>query len=116
MTWLAQRSIFRDGTDLVYVRKIGDEIDVAQPVNFEFKRLKQYEAIAEPTLVIHGNGGQELMQALWDAGLRPNNGAGSGAEAVALRKHIDFAESMANGLLARFVPQTTGHVGDEHGE
>jgi hypothetical protein len=101
MGWLAQRSIYRDSTDLVFVRKVGDELEVAQPHNFVMKRQGQYETIGEPTLTLYGNEGQELMQALWDAGLRPNDGAGSGAQAQALTNHIAFAERIADGLLAR---------------
>jgi hypothetical protein len=36
---------------------------------------------------------------MWDAGMRPNDGAGSGAEAGALKAHIKFAERIADGLL-----------------
>lgn len=106
MAWLAQRSIYRDGTDLVYAQKWGDKISVAQPVgSFTMKEQGQHEAIAEPTLTLPGCSGQELLQALWDAGLRPSDGAGSGAEVKALRDHIKLAERMADGLLARLPPR-----------
>lgn len=109
--WLVQKSIYRDGTDLVFAQKYGDKIAVAKNVNFVMVEQEAYAAIAEPTLILHGNGGQELMQAMWDAGFRPNDGAGSGAEAQSLKKHIEFAERMADGLLARF----TNDGGVEHG-
>lgn len=97
--WLAQRTIYRDSTDLVFVTEIGNELHVAQRVNFTMVVQPRHHAIEGPTLELYGDSGQSLMQALWDAGLRPNNGAGSGAEAVALKKHIEFAEDMARGLL-----------------
>ena len=100
-SWLAQRSIYRGSTDLVLVEKLGDKIAVAQPVNFTMVEQSQQSVIAEPTLILYDTQGQELMQALWDAGLRPNDGARSGAQAQALLKHIAFAERIADGLLLR---------------
>ena len=55
--------------------------------------------MVEPTLVFKFEEAQQLMQELWDAGFRPNNGAGSTAEATALQKHIQFAEFVATTLL-----------------
>ena len=101
MTWLAQKSIYRDSVDLVLVEKWGNENRVAEPVNFTMKVMPDRHSTEAPTLSLPGNQGQELMQALWDAGLRPNDGAGSGAQAQALIKHIAFAERIADGLLAR---------------
>jgi len=104
MSWHAQRSIYRDSTDLVYVERYSDKIAVAQPITLTMIEQERFSVIAEPTLVLRGNQGQELMQALWDCGLRPNDGAGSGAQAQALQKHIAFAERIADGLLARMKP------------
>lgn len=101
MTWKAQVTIYNDSTDLVMFERWGEQIAVAQPVEFTMKEQRAHDAIAAPTLRLHGNAGQELLQALWDAGLRPSDGAGSGAEAKALRDHIKLAERMADGLLAR---------------
>lgn len=102
--WLAQRSIYRDSTDLVLVEKWGDMNHVAQPITFTMKEVPRHTAIGEPTLSLPGEQGQQLMQALWDSGLRPNDGAGSGAQVQALTKHIAFAERIADGLLTRIKP------------
>lgn len=109
MTWRAQIMIYRDGVDLVLFERWGENIAVAQPVSFTMKQQKVHEAIAEPTMHLPGNSGQELFQALWDAGLRPADGYGSGAEAKSLRDHIKFAERMADGLLARLPEQRSGN-------
>ena len=97
--WLAQRSIYRDGTDLVFVNQWGDKMAVAKPVEFTMVEQSAHSLIMEPTLVLRGDSGQSLFQALWDAGFRPNDGAGSGAEAQALKAHIVFAEHVARALL-----------------
>lgn len=98
--WLAQSTIYRNGIDLVLVLDPwGDGMAVAQPVDFVMKTQNRHDLIAEPTLSLSPDSAQTLLQALWDAGLRPNNGAGSGAEVTALKAHIQFAERMADGLL-----------------
>jgi hypothetical protein len=99
MTWRAQIMIYRDGVDLLYMQRWGEELAVAQPVEFVMKTQKANEVIAAPTLHLPDNSGQELFQALWDAGFRPADGHDGGAEAKALRDHIKFAERMADGLL-----------------
>ena len=102
MKWLAQSTIYRDCVDLVAVIDDGrDTRGVVQPVVFEVKQQDRHYAISEPTLSLPPSDAQSLLQALWDAGLRPNNGEGSGEQAKALRDHIKFAERMADGLLQR---------------
>jgi hypothetical protein len=73
---------------------------VAVPLQLTFTEVPE-GSIQEPTLTLNGADGQALFQAMWDAGMRPNNGAGSGAEAQSLRAHITFAERVVVGLLAR---------------
>jgi hypothetical protein len=104
MTWRAQMVIYRDGVDLVYFQREGETLAVAQPVDLILKEQPRTHVIAGPTLHLPDNSAQDLLQALWDAGLRPNDGAGGSAEAKALRDHIKLAERMADGLLARLPP------------
>ena len=99
MKWLAHRSIYSDSTDLVLVDYFGDKMAVAKPVELLMVTQDANLVIAEPTFRLRGDQGQSLMQALWDAGLRPNDGEGSGAEVKALRQHIAFAEHVAKSLL-----------------
>jgi len=101
MKWLAQSTIYRDSVDLVAVLDpYGEGRAVAQPVNFEMKMQGRHEIIGEPTLALPPDSAQSLMQALWDAGIRPADWNRSGPiEVQALRSHIAFAERMADGLL-----------------
>jgi hypothetical protein len=102
MTWRAQIMIYRDGVDLVYFQRHGEDIVVAEPVDFVMKTQPRNHVITGPTLHLPDNSGQELLQALWDAGLRPSDGAGGSAEAKALRDHITLAERVVDKLLDRF--------------
>lgn len=99
--WLAQSTIYRDSVDLVAVMDpYGDGRAVALPVVFEIKTQSRGEIINEPTMELEPDSARSLMQALWDAGIRPADWNRSGPiEMQALRSHIGFAERMADGLL-----------------
>src|SRR5688572_11364161 len=99
--WLAQSTIYRDSVDLVAVMDpYGDGRAVVQPVAFEIKIQERHSLINEPSIELEPESAQSLMQALWDAGIRPADWNRSGPiEVQALRKHIAFAERMSDGLL-----------------
>lgn len=99
MTWRAQMMIYRDGVDLLYFQRQGETIAVAQPVNLILTEQPRSDLIEGPTLHLPDNSAQELLQALWDAGLRPSDGTGGSAEVKALRDHIKFAERVALAIL-----------------
>lgn len=69
---------------------------VAKPTYFELVPLPDNEAIEAPTFSLPFEKAKQLMQAMWDAGIRPASGEGSGAQVSALQKHIQFAESVAS--------------------
>lgn len=105
MKWLAQSTIYRDSVDLVLVDDRGDLRYVARPMEFVLDRREPGTVIGAPTLELPPGSAQSLMQALWDAGLRPNDGRGSDAEVTALKAHIKFAEGVTGALLGR-MPET----------
>lgn len=98
MKVFAHKNICRRAVEIVLIDQSHGRESVARPVNFIFDALEDGQ-IVEPTMAIRLEDAELLMQALWDAGFRPNNGAGSSAEADALRKHIAFAERVADRLL-----------------
>lgn len=53
----------------------------------------------EPTALLPKQVAQELMQALWLAGLRPNNGDDSVAHVAALKAHITDLQQIISALL-----------------
>lgn len=102
VTWRAQSTIYRDSIDLLGIRAIGnDEVEVLQPMGFLVKTQRRNTEILEPTLALSPSSARSLMQALWDAGIRPETGNGSGEHVQALQKHIDFAESVVSALLVK---------------
>jgi hypothetical protein len=53
-----------------------------------FKEIVDEGNIVEPTLRIRNDEAQELMDALWDAGLRPTEGTGSAGSLAATERHL----------------------------
>lgn len=100
MKFFAYRNICRDALEVVLVDERTSKRGVARPVEFVFDVVDEGELV-EPTMLIPAGAAESLMQALWDAGLRPNNGAGSSAEADALKRHIAFAEQMARTAMEK---------------
>jgi hypothetical protein len=73
-------------------------VDVVQPMLVEVKLCERH-MVYEPTLALSRESAQTLLQALWDAGLRPNDGLGSGEHVQALSRHIAFAEKVSGELF-----------------
>jgi hypothetical protein len=102
LKWLAQSTIYRDSIDLVAVIRHGDgSLDVAQPVNLMLSHQEPNTVIGEPTLTLAPDSARSLLQALWDAGIRPTDWSNPVGEINALRSHVGFAEHVAKSLLPR---------------
>jgi len=56
---------------------------------------KEPGLIVEPTLRIDMDAGQTLMDDLWNAGLRPTEGAGSAGSLLATEKHLSDMRKIA---------------------
>jgi len=99
MRWRAQTTIYRDSVDLICLERAFDREYVGAPVRFEMSERAPNTAIAEPTLSLPPASAQSLLQALWDAGIRPADWSSPDGEINALRKHVDFAEHVTKTLL-----------------
>lgn len=95
----AQKSLRRRGVELYLGETRGNRDYAILPVALQERTVEPGE-MHEPALTIPMEAAQDLMQQLWDQGFRPNNGAGSSAEADALKNHIKFAEQVATRLLS----------------
>jgi len=112
LLWRAQSTVYRESVDLVAVQRWGDKIAVAKPMAFKLVEQDRHLAISAPTLELHPDSAQSLMQALWDAGVRPNDGAGSDAEVGALKHHRAFTEDLVRKLLDRLPSTVSGSRND----
>lgn len=98
MKLYAQQDYSRAGVSLYALTEVNGVRKAAyRPVWASYDPGEQ----VDPLLTIPQDAAQMLMQQLWDAGFRPNNGAGSSAQAEAMQRHINFAEGIARSLLKR---------------
>lgn len=76
---------------LWFFKRSPDGSEVLQPPEFLAARLYRADEAVEvyPTMTLQADAAQSLMDALWRAGLRPNNGEGSGAQATAMKAHLE---------------------------
>src|SRR3954471_5376691 len=102
LKWFAQSTLYRGCIDLLAVRDGGSGTqDVVQPVELVLARRKLHAMVEAPTMSLSLQSAGALMQALWDAGVRPLDPTlSSPSEVVALRNHIKFAEGVTGALLA----------------
>jgi hypothetical protein len=102
MKWLAQSTIYRDSIDLLAVIDYGDGRDIGLPMQITMAKHERNTVITEPTLALGQDSAKSLMQALWDAGIRPRELSNPNGEINALRSHVEFAEEVAKKLLAAY--------------
>lgn len=95
----AYRSMSRQAVEILIAHERNGRMDIAAPVNLTFHAHDE-GACCEPTLALPFEAAQQLMQALWDQGYRPNNGEGSAGQVAALKAHIQFAERVSDRLMA----------------
>lgn len=103
LKWRAQSTIYRDSIDLLGLIDYGNgERHIAKPADFTVERVEPHMPIYEPTIALTPDSARSLMQALWDAGVRPEDAnLSSPAEVTALKSHIKFAEGVTGALLGR---------------
>lgn len=97
---MARREDWSNGVS-IYLRQrtVGVGIVVARPVVFE--RLAFDAGIVEPMLRLGIQQAQQLMDELWQCGLRPSEGTGSAGSLAATERHLKDMQAVAMGLLRK---------------
>lgn len=97
---MARREDWSDGVS-IYLRQrtVGVGTAVARPVVFE--RLAFDGGIVEPMLRLGIQQAQQLMDELWQCGLRPSEGTGSAGSLAATERHLKDMQAVAMGLLRK---------------
>jgi hypothetical protein len=97
VTWGAFPVDYAARIDLVLRKHVtGVSTAYAKPFVIEFEEREASRFASEPTMALPMEEAKQLMQALWDAGVRPEYGNASGAHVAALQAHIKFAESVVD--------------------
>lgn len=72
-----------------------EQIFFAQPIEFKLLTPEEEGTIQPPTLPISFESAQQLMDELWQIGIRPTNGAGSVGQLAATEKHLEDMRVLA---------------------
>lgn len=95
-----QREPWRDGVELmVVVGRPNGGISVAEPLTM--RNVEPGEHFGEPTMRLHNDEAQILIDELWRCGLRPSEGTGSAGSLAATERHLKDMQSIAMGLLRK---------------
>lgn len=66
-----------------------------------FETCQEGAINTDPILMLTKEEGQELIDALWSAGLRPTEGSGSAGSLAATERHLQDMQRIAIGLLRK---------------
>jgi len=81
----------------IMIPRIDGKIDVAQPL--VFKAQDQETTVLNHTFEISPNEAQQMIDELWNCGVRPTEGGGSAGSIAATEKHLKDMKSIAFGAL-----------------
>lgn len=86
----ARREIWSDDISLYLVRYLDSPVTVAYPDTAVWRTAKPEDEGKDrpPFITLEQEGAQRLMDALWDAGLRPSEGMGSAGQLAAVQNHL----------------------------
>jgi len=83
----------------LYIEQVQDrKIFFAKPIVMEESAREPYEPV-EPLLHISREMGQQLMDDLWQCGLRPSEGSGSAGQLASVQGHLADMRQIAFGKL-----------------
>lgn len=81
-----QRQIFSGNIEIQFIEETNGRVYVAMPL--EFKLLDEVGFYAPPFMSINPTEAQQMIDELWNCGLRPSEGSGSAGALAATEKHL----------------------------
>lgn len=85
---MARRDQWREGVS-IFMRQVivGVSMELAQPVEFKTVDANDHSPV-EPVMRLPIHSAQQLMDELWQCGLRPTEGTGSAGSLAATERHL----------------------------
>lgn len=93
----ASRKDFGRGISITLVDEQSNGVWVGEPVLMT--RLKNDYEHVQPTMNIENDTAQQLMDQLWQCGLRPSEGTGSAGSLAATQAHLEDMKTIAFSAL-----------------
>ncbi len=96
-----QRREWDDAIDLAVIQRNehSGQRHVADPLTF--RAVPDHGFIAEPTFRMDRTQAQQLMDELWNCGLRPSEGSGSAGSLAATERHLKDMQTIAMRFVER---------------
>ncbi len=92
--WRAENSIYRNSVDFLVVDERAHDFCVGQPTEIMMIQSDP-GTLMQPTLSVHPEEAQQIMNELWRIGIRPKNGAGAIAHTESLQSHLEDLRTIA---------------------
>ena len=90
---VANKGSFGRGVDIYLVNEDFERTAVGEP--FIVNMVEDDGAtLRTPTMTLDNKTAQLFMDALWECGIRPNNGEGMGAQVAAIKYHLEDMRSL----------------------
>jgi len=94
--FFAEKKVWSDCIALYFGRGTANHrYEYALPISLKVETPEEEGLQKEPFLTVHANEAQELMDSLWQCGLRPSEGSGSAGALAATQKHLDDMRKLA---------------------
>ena len=93
--WRCQRNLARGAVEMIGFQKpVGSTLRLIS-AELTVTEHEPGAYIGEPTFSFSDDEAQQIMDELWRAGIRPNNGSGGIAHAEAMQSHLDDMRRLA---------------------
>lgn len=108
-----ERSIFSNALSIFFFRRQEGVLQVIPPVSLLNVAEKDACINPEPSMILKIDEGQELMDELWRAGLRPSEGTGSAGAMAATERRLLASETMLTKCLDTVLALATPKKGGD---
>ncbi len=96
--WRIEQSIYRDTVDFLVLQEREFGQTVGQPTDIMMVDREPAQ-LCQPTLQIHPEEAQQIINELWRIGFRPKDGTGAVAHTESLQSHLDDLRKIAFHVL-----------------
>jgi len=98
---IAQRNWSRASISLFFMQRFPgtDRVGVVTKIEMQEMNLEEANVTEPESININYTGAQELMDGLWECGIRPTEGTGSAGSLKATENHLHDLQKMSDRLL-----------------
>lgn len=96
-----REEIWGDSISFFLRERYSDGVSFGQPIVMKAMTEADQMVVPEPTFTLHVSEAQNLMDKLWDCGLRPSEGSGSAGAMAATQKHLEDMRTLVFKMEAK---------------